>query len=124
VSQQSSDILEILRFELRFLESGGYARSKSSWRAPYIFEDSPTCLNFMDSARTHPCSECRLIQLVPMEYRGKDVPCRFIPLNDNGETVDSLYHTGTEAEMEKALRSWLTREIHGIERERAQARAI
>jgi hypothetical protein len=124
VSQQSTDILEILRFELKFLESGGYARSKSSWRAPYIFEDSPTCLNFNDKERTHPCSECRLIRLVPTEYRGRDVPCRFIPLNEKGETVDSLYQTGTEAEMEKSLRSWLIREINQIEKERAKARAI
>lgn len=121
---QNVDILEVLRFELEFLSKGGYTRSPSSWRAPYIFEDSPSCLNFEDRTRSHPCSECLLTQLVPPELRGRDIPCRFIPLNDKGQTVDYLYRNGTQAEMEEALRGWLTSEIHRIETERRKARAI
>jgi len=121
MSHKNRDLLEILRFELKFLEEGGYARSPSSWRAQYIFEDSPSCLRFQDSARPHPCSECLLMQLVPPEFRGQDVPCRSIPLNDKGQTVDSLYRTGTEREIEEALRDWLHREIRRIEGERRQA---
>jgi hypothetical protein len=124
VSHQDKDILEILRFELKFLEEGDYKRSPSSWRAPYIFEDSPSCLNYKDPARPHPCSECLLTELVPPELRGRDVPCRFIPLNDKGQTVDSLYRSGTQLEMEEALHSWLCREIGRIETERNRARAI
>jgi hypothetical protein len=124
VAHQEKDILEILRFELKFLEEGGYKRSPSSWRAPYVFEDSPSCLNYKDRERSHPCSECLLIQLVPPELRGRDVPCRFIPLNDKGQTVDSLYRSGTQLEMEEALHSWLCREIGRIETERSRARAI
>lgn len=124
MAYQNNDLLEILRFELKFLEQGGYARSSASWRAPYIFEDSPSCLNFKDPARSHPCCECALTQLVPPELRGRDVPCRFIPLNDKGHTIDSLYRTGTQAEMEDALRAWLIREISRIEADRKLARAI
>jgi hypothetical protein len=124
MSHKHRDILDILRFELRFLEEGGYVRSTHApWRAPYIFEDSPSCLNFRDPARPHPCSECLLTQLVPPEFRELDVPCRFIPLNDKGQTVDSLYRTGTQKEMSEALRDWLGREIRRIEAERTQARA-
>jgi hypothetical protein len=124
MAHKNRDILEILRFELRFLEDGGYARSPyAPWRAPYIFEDSPTCLNFKDSARPHACSECLLTQLVPPDLREQDVPCRFIPLNDKGQTVDSLYHTGTQVEMTEALRDWLSREIRRIEGEKRQAAA-
>jgi len=46
------------------------------------------------------------------------VPCRFIPLNDKGQTIDSLYRTGTQEEIEEALRNWLRREISRIEAER------
>ncbi len=124
MSHKNRDILEILRFELRFLEEGGYVRAPHApWRAPYIFEDSPSCLNFRDAARPHPCSECLLTQFVPTEFREHDVPCRFIPLNDKGQTVDSLYRTGTHKEMTEALRVWLGREIRRIEAERTPARA-
>jgi len=122
MSHKNRDILEVLRFELKFLEDGGYGRSlHAPWRAPYIFEDSPSCLNFNDSARTHPCSECLLTQLVPPELRERDVPCRFIPLNDKGQTVDSLYRTGTQIEMDDALRDWLRGEISRIEAEQTRA---
>jgi hypothetical protein len=106
---------------LKFLEEGGYSRAPfTPWRAPFIFEDSPSCLNFGDTARPHPCIECLLTQLVPQEFRKKDVPCRFIPLNDKGQTIDSLYRTGTQEEIEEALRNWLRREIGRIEAERTQ----
>jgi hypothetical protein len=114
------DLLESLRFELKFVEDGGYGRSPHApWRAPYVFEDSPTCLNFSDPARPHPCSECLLTQLVPAEMRKQEVPCRFIPLNDKGQTVDSLYRTGTQKELEEALLDWLHREISRLEKEQA-----
>jgi hypothetical protein len=122
MSHENRDILEILRFELKFLEDGGYARLPfAPWRAAYIFEDSPSCLNFKDSARSHPCSECLLRQLVPPEFHEQEVPCRFIPLNDKGQTVDSLYRTGTQREIEEALRDWLRGEIRRIEGEQRQA---
>ncbi|HMD15830.1 MAG TPA: hypothetical protein VKH18_04110 [Terriglobales bacterium] len=124
MSHEDGDILEILRFELKFLEEGGYACSpRTPWRAPYIFEDSPSCLNFEDSTRPHPCNECLLTQFVPAEFREEEAPCRFIPLNDKGRTVDSLYRTGTHAEIAEALRDWLRREISRIETERTQSRA-
>lgn len=117
------DILEILRFELKFLEDGGYGRSPHAPRkAPHIFEDSPSCLNFNNSERTHPCSECLLTALVPAELRQQEVPCRFIPLNEKGQTVDSLYRKGSQIEMEEALRDWLRREISRIKAEQLRGR--
>jgi len=116
MAENDHDLLEILRCELRFLEDGGYGRSpRAPWRATYIFEDSPTCLNFNNSAHPHPCSECALTQLVPLEHRDREIPCRYVPLNENGQTVDSLYHTGTQKELEEAVRDWLIREIARLE---------
>ncbi len=121
MSHNNRDLLETLRFELKFVEDGGYGRSPHApWRAPYIFEDSPSCLNFSDPARPHPCSECLLTELVPPELRKQEVPCRFIPLNDKGQTVDSLYRTGTQRELEEALRDWLQREINRLEKEQTR----
>jgi hypothetical protein len=112
------DILETLRSELKFVDDGGYGRSPHApWRAPYIFEDSPSCLNFNDSARPHACSECLLTQFVPADLREESSPCRFIPLNEKGQTVDSLYRHGTQLEMEEALRGWLQAEITRLEDE-------
>jgi hypothetical protein len=107
-------LLEVLKAELQFLNSGGYRNG--SWRPKFIFEDSPTCLNYGDSKKTKPCSECILMQFVPPEARENKIPCRHIPLNERGETIESLYRTGTQAELESAVRGWLIREIEKLER--------
>ena len=113
------DVLEILKFELSFLEDGGYGRSpRTPWRAPAIFEDSPICPNFSDPARQHACDHCLLMQFVPEEQQANEVPCRFIPLLENGATVQDLYHSGTQLEMEEALARWLRNQIRRIQQER------
>lgn len=120
MTTDNRDILEILQFELRFLEDGGYGRSpRTPWRAPAVFEDSPICPNFSDPARPHPCDKCLLMQFVPEAQHGSEVPCRFIPLKETGETVDDLYRTGTQIEMEQALAEWLRSQIQCIQREGA-----
>ena len=113
-------MLEILRFELKFLEDGGYGRSpRAPWRPTYVFEDSPTCLNFGDRSRPHPCTECALMQFVPVQHRKETVPCQFIPMTEQGETIEYLYRCGTQLEIEEALKRWLRREIGRIEAELA-----
>src|ERR1700733_1620850 len=101
------EILELLRFELKFVEDGGYGRSpRAPWRPPLTFEDSPTCLNFDDSSRPQPCNDCMLMRFVPEDQKEQRVPCRFIPLTENGETVDYFQRNGTQIEMEDALKAW------------------
>src|SRR6476646_4127973 len=119
MAQDGRDILDVLRFELSFLQDGGYGRSpQAPWRAPAIFEDSPICPNFCDPARPHPCESCLLEQFVPDGQRKESIPCRFIPLTNDGRTVDDLYRTGSQVEMEEALAKWLRAQIDRIERER------
>lgn len=120
MAQDNRDILEILRFELSFLQDGGYGRSPHApWRAPAIFEDSPICPNFCDPARPHPCESCLLQEFVPGDRKADSVPCRFIQLTQNGQTVDDLYRTASQVEMEEALAHWLRVQIKKIEQERA-----
>jgi hypothetical protein len=122
MAKDERDLLDILRFELHFLEDGGYGRSPHApWRAPSIFEDSPICPNFCDPARPHPCETCLLEQFVPESRRAESVPCRFIQLTAQGQTVEDFYRTGSQVELEQALASWLRAQIEKIEKERGLA---
>ena len=58
---------------------------------------------------------------MPEGQRKENVPCRFIPLTKDGQTVDDLYPTGNQMEMEEALVGWLRKQIAKLESERAQA---
>lgn len=114
------DILEVLKFELAFLEQGGYGRTpREAWRPRLVFEDSPTCMNF-NSRDKEPCAECVLMTLVPDSAREAQNPCEHIPLTPHGETLESLYRTGTQQEIEAALGSWLRATIKRLEAERTK----
>lgn len=109
-------VLKLLKKELTFLDSGGYKHSRRSpWRAGYIFEESPSCPNFSDPARSHLCEGCWLMEFVPSELRTEQVPCRFVELASNGVSVDSLYRCGTQTECEETLRHWLHERIREVE---------
>jgi len=119
MAQDGRDILDVLRFELSFLQDGGYGRSPHApWRAPAVFEDSPICPNFSNSGRPHPCESCLLEQFVPEGRRTEAIPCRFIQLTKEGQSVEDFYRTGTQADMEEALAAWLRAQIERIEQER------
>lgn len=116
MQKDERDLLEVLKFELNFLEKGGYGRSpREPWRPAFIFEDSPTCMNYDCKTNPAPCSDCVLMQLVPPELRIGKIPCRQIPLNAAGETLDSLYRWGDEHEIEETLRNWLVTTIAQVE---------
>jgi hypothetical protein len=121
MTNDKRDLLEVLKAELRFLEKGGYRHTaRAPWRPQFIFQDSPTCLNFDPTQQPRPCSECILMQLVPEDFRSEKIPCRHIPLSERGETVDSFYRTGTQEELEVAVAQWLRTTIARLEREKAE----
>ena len=105
------ELLRLLKDELSFLEAGGYRLP--GWKPPLVFEDSPTCIR----RRSGSCSGvgCLLLQFAPPGHRSASVPCRHIVLNKSGETVDSLYNTGTTEELEQALGCWLHVRIRELE---------
>ncbi len=114
----AQELLAVLKAELAFLEAGGYhGGPRFPWRPNFVFEDSPTCINFKNQKRPVPCSECRLITFVPEARRSARVPCRHIPLTEKGETVGAFYEWGTEKELEAALRDWLVQTIQDLEKE-------
>jgi hypothetical protein len=116
MQKDERDLLDVLKFELNFMEKGGYGRSsREPWRPVFIFEDSPTCMNYDCKNDPGPCSDCVLMQLVPPELRFGKAPCRQIPLNTAGETLDSLYRWGDQHDIEEALRKWLTENIAKLE---------
>jgi hypothetical protein len=120
MSDDKRDVLEVLKFELNFLEQGGYGRSvRTPWKPTSVFLDSPSCINFNDSTAPHPCSECLLTDFVPSNYRDEKVPCHHIPLNAQGETVYTMERQREQIELEEALKNWLRETIQRIERERA-----
>ncbi len=119
MQKDERDLLEVLKFELAFLEKGGYGRSpRAPWRPQFIFEDSPTCMNYDCKENPGPCSNCVLMQLVPPERRSEKIPCRHIPFDASGETLDSLYRYGDEDEIEEVAGNWLRESIKRLEDER------
>ena len=119
MQKDERDLLEVLKFELQFLEGGGYGRSpRTPWRPQYIFEDSFTCMNYDSKEHPGPCSDCVLMHLVPTERRSVSIPCRHIPFNVSGETLDSLYEYKDQNEIEETVGNWLNATIQRLEEER------
>jgi hypothetical protein len=118
---QQLDVLDTLKFELTFLEHGGYQPSvREPRRELSIFQDSPSCPNYAAQTRKHSCAECFLTDFVPAAQRGEAVPCHHIPLNDRGDTVASLEGSGDGLHVESAMRGWLRKTIDAMEKKRAQ----
>jgi hypothetical protein len=115
IQKDERDLLDVLKFELEFLEKGGYQPSPREPRGfRLIFEDSPTCMNYDSKENPAPCSECALMSLVPPEERNRAIPCRHIPLNSQGETLDSLYRCAGQRELEEVYGKWLRSTIETL----------
>lgn len=118
MASERRDLLCALREELRFIEEGGYKTcERFAWRPAFVFQDSPICPNRDARQSLVPCSACALAQLVPEQFRDCDYACRYIPLNADGETVDSLYRSGSQDELESVLKGWLRTVISHLEQE-------
>ena len=122
MTNDKRDLLGVLKAELKFLEKGGYRQTaRVPWRPQFLFQDSPVCLNFDPTQPQKPCSDCVLMQLIPENLRNKKVACRYIPLSERGETIDSFYRTGTQEELDAAFSQWLKTTITRLERENAES---
>jgi hypothetical protein len=119
------DILELLKNELAFIESGGYGRSvRTPWLLKSVFQDSLSCINYGYPYRAHPCNECHLLEFVTPEHRLDQIPCHHIPLNTDGETIEDLELQDNQAKLEREVVRWLRDRIKQIEEERAKAASV
>lgn len=119
MSEDTRDILEVLRYELKFLENGGYRAQKNPLVPVSHFQDSLSCINYGLPRRPNPCNKCVLWDFVPQQYKQEDIPCHFIPLTPTGLTIETRQ---TEEELESNLKRWLRDTIAKMEQQRANAR--
>ena len=106
------EMIEKLKSELEILDKGGYEPSSyKPYRMPRVFRDSVSCPNVGLEIKIEPCTHCFLMEFVPVEHRGKENACHYIPLNKQGDTVTSLDRPGNESAVQEALRSWLQETI-------------
>jgi hypothetical protein len=123
MTNDKRDLLTVLNRELDFLEKGGYRHTaRAPWRPQFIFQDSPSCLNFDPARAPKPCDDCILTQLAPKNSRNRNIPCRYIPLNEAGATIDSFYRSGTQKELEAAFGEWLRSAIQRLEEQKAESK--
>ena len=124
MAKPKSDTLSLLKQELAFLERGGYGGALP-WRPVSIFLDSPSCPNRLDIEHSTACPDCWLYQYVPKQFQQEPMPCHFIALNNEGESVHSMTRQYTPGEVEDAVRRWLKAEIRRLEElERAGEKAL
>jgi hypothetical protein len=118
------EMIEKLKSELDILDRGGYEPSNyKPYRMPRVFRDSVSCPNVGLEIKIEPCAHCFLMEFVPVEHRGKENACHYIPLNERGETVASLDRPGNEDAVKAALRFWLQKTIAQLTtEEKASAR--
>ena len=115
MSNSTREVVMLLKKELEFLHRGGYGGTKS-WKPLSVFLDSPSCPNRLDVERSTPCPQCWLFNFVPERY-GRELPaCHFIPMTDDGKSVDSMRREYSQAEMLDKLKTWLQDEIQHLER--------
>ena len=121
MAKDDRDILDLLKTELQFIEQGGYGRSvRTPWKPVAPFRGSLTCVNYALPEKAHPCSECHLIDFVPKDKQDAELPCHAIPLNEAGETVETL--EGDQGKLEEALKAWMHHKIREIEAGRARTK--
>ncbi len=116
-SNDLEEIISQLKLQRSIVKDGGYGRSvRTPWKEERIFRDSITCLNVTEQVKKHPCNECLLWEWVPEDHKDEDIPCHFIPLNEQGKSIAELEEAGKREEAEQALLVWLYSTIERLEK--------
>lgn len=113
------EMIEQLKFEIQLIEKGRYYPSVREPRHdPEIFRDSVTCLNVGLEEKEHPCSSCFLSEFAPPGLRNSqgDI-CHKIPLNEKGDTVESLKAEDDPYKLQATVLGWLKKTIEKLEKE-------
>ncbi len=115
MSQDLRDVLQILRYELNYLEQGGYERDRLSHGTESPFLGNLSCINFGDPLRSHACRECILHQFVPEDKQTEEFPCHYIRLNASGENIAELIEKKDPDRLVFTLEHWLRTTIARLE---------
>jgi hypothetical protein len=119
MSVDKKEMIDQLKFEIEMIEKGRYLPSVREPRQdPKIFRDSITCLNVGLEEKEHPCTSCFLSEFAPLEVRNSnDDVCHKIPLNEKGDTVESLKAKDDPRKLQAAVLGWLKRTVASLEEE-------
>jgi len=112
---QNRLLFRVLRTEAAFFDAGGYGKPfRSKWRPTLLLRDSPACINYRACGMQNSCSKCPLFSLVPVEQRAKLIPCHYIQLNPQGETIAGLYARSSQELLDQIYRNWLKEKIKDL----------
>ena len=123
MAKNDQAMLKLLKDELAFLNQSEYGRSVSAPLPQSAFQDSQSCINPDEAGGTSPCVECHLIDFVAHDHHAEVLPCRFIALNEAGDTIEHLEAQGNQATLDATLKEWLKAKIKEIEDEGAKREA-
>ena len=115
------EMIEQLKFEIEMMEKGGYYPSvRNARHSPEIFRESISCLNVGLEEKQQPCSSCFLSELAPpdLRYTEGDL-CHKIPLNEKGDTIESLKAHGDPYKLQMIVLNWLKQTVARLEQELA-----
>ena len=115
MAQHPHELLEVLRFELNYLEQGSFDRDRAFLGIESPFLGTFTCINFGDPLQAHTCRQCLLHQFIPGDKQNEEIPCHHIPLNASGETIAELIEKKDPKAMVAALEDWLRVKIAALE---------
>ncbi len=124
VAFDKKEMIRQLKLEIEVIEKGGYYPSvREPRKEPRYFRDSVSCLNLGVEEKQEPCTDCFLIDFVPQEYRNANGDlCHKIPLNERGDTVESLAREGNPDKLREAVLNWLRNTVGRLEKEVAAER--
>jgi hypothetical protein len=113
------EMIEKLKFEIQMVENGlYYPTARKPQQNLEIFRDSTTCLNVGLEEKEHPCTSCFLSEFAPPEVRNStDDICHKIPLNEKGDTIESLKAEGDPHKLQATVLNWLMRTVARLEDE-------
>ncbi len=119
MGMDKKEIIEQLKFEIAMMEKGGYYPSvREARREPEVFRDSITCLNVGLEEKEHACTSCFLSEFAPPEVRNSDGDiCHKIPLNEKGDTIESLKAADDPYKLQATVLAWLKKTVAKLEQE-------
>lgn len=101
-------IVNLLRQEIAALHQQGL-RS--------FFRSGEICLAAHTQRKTTTCIGCALLDFVPAQAQSFPTPCHEIPLNEQGDTIDSLSQTADRATLKAEVLVWMERSLAQLEHE-------